>query len=156
MVEAGVADVPVGTPVAVVVDDEALVAAFLREHPAWLSEHPELYRVLAPPERVHGDGLADHMAARGDRERSFEQQLGEALQLEARRHHDAFDRLGRIRCPTLVAAGRFDATARPENSEAITVAVPGAELRIYEGGHLFLLQDPRAVAEIMDFLAASR
>ena len=43
--------------------DEALVAAFLREHPAWLSEHPELYRVLAPPERVHGDGLADHMAA---------------------------------------------------------------------------------------------
>ena len=110
----------------------------------WLADH-------------HADRrLADHVAARGDRERSFEQQLGEALQLEARRHHDAFDRLGRIRCPTLVAAGRFDATARPENSEAITVAVPGAELRIYEGGHLFLLQDPRAVAEIMDFLAASR
>ncbi len=43
--------------------DEAEVAAFLRAHPAWLAEHPELYRVLTPPERVHGEGLADHMAA---------------------------------------------------------------------------------------------
>ena len=37
--------------------------AFLRDNPAWLAEHPELYRVLTPPERVHGEGLADHMAA---------------------------------------------------------------------------------------------
>ncbi len=40
-----------------------LVAAFLRAHPAWLAEHPELYRLLAPPRRVHGEALADHMAA---------------------------------------------------------------------------------------------
>ena len=39
------------------------VAAFLRANPAWLARNPELYRVLAPPERVHGDELADHMAA---------------------------------------------------------------------------------------------
>lgn len=37
--------------------------AFLRKNPTWLAEHPELYRVLTPPERVHGEGLADHMAA---------------------------------------------------------------------------------------------
>lgn len=43
--------------------DDASVTAFLREHPAWLTEHPELYRVLTPPERVHGEVLADHMAA---------------------------------------------------------------------------------------------
>jgi uncharacterized protein YigA (DUF484 family) len=43
--------------------DAALVTAFLRDHPAWLAEHPDLYRVLTPPERVHGEGLADHMAA---------------------------------------------------------------------------------------------
>jgi uncharacterized protein YigA (DUF484 family) len=41
----------------------SFVEAFLRANPAWLAEHPELYRVLAPPTRVHGDGLADHMAA---------------------------------------------------------------------------------------------
>jgi uncharacterized protein len=40
-----------------------LVAAFLRAHPAWLAEHTDLYRVLAPPRRVHGEALTDHMAA---------------------------------------------------------------------------------------------
>lgn len=39
------------------------VAAFLRENPSWLAEHPDLYLLLAPPVRVHGEGLADHMAA---------------------------------------------------------------------------------------------
>ena len=44
-------------------EQAALVAAFLRANPGWLAEHPELYQVLAPPLRVHGEGLADHMAA---------------------------------------------------------------------------------------------
>ncbi|MBN8873300.1 MAG: DUF484 family protein [Rhodospirillales bacterium] len=39
------------------------MAAFLRENPNWLAENPTLYCVLAPPERVHGEALADHMAA---------------------------------------------------------------------------------------------
>ena len=43
--------------------DAALVEGFLRANPAWLAEHPELYRVLEPPVRVHGDGVTDHMAA---------------------------------------------------------------------------------------------
>jgi len=42
---------------------KAEVAAFLRAHPHFLADHPDLYRVLAPPERVHGEALADHMAA---------------------------------------------------------------------------------------------
>jgi uncharacterized protein YigA (DUF484 family) len=40
-----------------------LVAAFLRANPAWLADHPELYHLLAPPRRIHGEVLADHMAA---------------------------------------------------------------------------------------------
>jgi uncharacterized protein YigA (DUF484 family) len=39
------------------------VAAYLRAHPHFLAERPELYRSLAPPQRVHGEALADHMAA---------------------------------------------------------------------------------------------
>jgi uncharacterized protein YigA (DUF484 family) len=39
------------------------VAAFLRAHPSWLAENPDLYRTLAPPVRVHGEALADHMEA---------------------------------------------------------------------------------------------
>ena len=34
------------------------VAAFLRANPHFLAEHLDLYRVLAPPQRVHGDVLA--------------------------------------------------------------------------------------------------
>jgi len=51
-----------------------LVAAFLRANPAWLAEHPELYRLLAPPRRVHGEVLTDHMAAmlRAEREHASE------------------------------------------------------------------------------------
>ncbi len=43
--------------------DPASVAAFMRANPAWLAENPELYRTLVPPVRVHGEPLADHMAA---------------------------------------------------------------------------------------------
>ena len=37
------------------------VAAFLRVHPEFLAEHPDLYRVLDPPRRVHGERMADQL-----------------------------------------------------------------------------------------------
>jgi pimeloyl-ACP methyl ester carboxylesterase len=74
--------------------------------------------------------------------------------MEARHHHDVVDRLGAIACPTLVACGRYDGIAPPPNSEVIAARVPGAELRVYEGGHTFFLQDRAALPEILDFLAA--
>ena len=39
------------------------VAAFLRAHPHFLAERSDLYRSLAPPQRVYGEVLADHMLA---------------------------------------------------------------------------------------------
>lgn len=39
------------------------VEAFLRANPEFLAERPDLYRDLNPPRRVHGESLADHMAA---------------------------------------------------------------------------------------------
>ncbi len=52
--------------------DAAFVEAFLRANPNWLAQRPELYGVLEPPLRLHGDGIADHMAAmvRKQRERA--------------------------------------------------------------------------------------
>jgi uncharacterized protein YigA (DUF484 family) len=50
--------------------DAGGVAEFLRANPGWLAAHPELYAVLEPPARVHGDRLADHMAAMLDRARA--------------------------------------------------------------------------------------
>ncbi len=46
------------------------VEAFLRANPAFLAERPEIYRVLVPPRRVHGEHLTDHMAAMLAAERS--------------------------------------------------------------------------------------
>jgi uncharacterized protein YigA (DUF484 family) len=43
--------------------DAGQIEAFLRANPSWLAENPDLYRVLVPPNRVHGEHLADHMAA---------------------------------------------------------------------------------------------
>jgi uncharacterized protein YigA (DUF484 family) len=51
------------------------VAAFLRANPGWLAENTELYRVLAPPHRVHGEVLADHMAAMLAAERAHAQDM---------------------------------------------------------------------------------
>jgi 3-oxoadipate enol-lactonase len=74
-------------------------------------------------------------------------------QLEARRGHDTFDRLGSVTAPTLIAAGRYDGIAPPANARALAEAIPGAELRWFEGGHGFLVQDPAAFGAIGAFLA---
>ena len=111
--------------------------------PAWLAEHP-------------GDrALAEMMAARNGAERSAEQRRGEAEQLAARRHHDVSARLSAVGCPTLVACGRYDGIAPPANSEWIAARIAGADLRVYEGGHAFFIQDPRALADVRAFVAAS-
>lgn len=43
--------------------DAGEVARFLRDNPDWLAKQTGLYEQLAPPRRVHGEILADHMAA---------------------------------------------------------------------------------------------
>jgi uncharacterized protein YigA (DUF484 family) len=46
------------------------VAAYLRAHPDFLRDHPDLYRALTPPVRQHGEALADHMVAMIQSERA--------------------------------------------------------------------------------------
>ncbi len=43
--------------------EEAAAAAFLRGNPGWLAAQGELYALMDPPRRVHGERMADHMAA---------------------------------------------------------------------------------------------
>jgi 3-oxoadipate enol-lactonase len=75
-------------------------------------------------------------------------------QLEARRHHDTSERLGELRVPTLVAAGSFDGIAPVANASALAEQIPGARMRVFEGGHGFLLQDPQAWPAIAEFVRA--
>jgi 3-oxoadipate enol-lactonase len=87
-----------------------------------------------------------------DGDPSPEKAKGAALQLEARRWHDTWDRLGSIGCPTLVCGGRYDGIAPPQNSERLAERIPDAELALFEGGHQFLWQDPAAFARVLEFL----
>ena len=108
--------------------------------PEWLATHDS------------DRGLAEMMSARTQGQKPAEVVRGELAQLDARRRHDVLDRLDRITCPTLVAAGRFDGIAPLANSEAIADRIPSSDLRVYEGGHAFFAQDGRALPEIIDFL----
>lgn len=79
---------------------------------------------------------------------------GARAQMEARRHHDVFERLPRAGMPTLVCAGRYDGIAPVSNSAAIVDQMPDATLEVFDGGHMFLLQDRRANQAIVDFFQA--
>lgn len=78
--------------------------------------------------------------------------VGARRQLEARAGHDTHDRLDRIDSPCLVQGGRYDGIASPENLEVLAAQIPRAELRMYEGGHLFHLQDRAALDDAVAFL----
>ena len=108
----------------------------------WLADHP-LDKMIV-------DGFAQRQSA----DHTPDEARGLAEQLAARSHHDVVDRLGRIACPTLVASGRYDGIAPAANGELIASRVPGATFRLYEGGHLFVFQDPTALPEVIGFLTA--
>jgi 3-oxoadipate enol-lactonase len=111
--------------------------------PEWLEAHP-LDRTLV-----------DARARAAGAPRSAEQRRGELGQLQARSEHDVGERLHRVTCPTLVAGGRYDGIAPPANSTAIAEGIPGAELTMYDGGHLFFIQDPDALPDVFAFLAGA-
>jgi len=109
---------------------------------SWLAEHPGDQAIVAVLEK------------RLARPKTEEQQRGERMQIVARQGHDVWSRLGRVTSPTLVACGAYDGIAPKANSEAIASRIPDAELRCYEGGHLFVFQDPQALPDMSTFLGA--
>ncbi len=108
----------------------------------WLEAHPEQVKALLALRNPSSDPGA------GEPNR----ELGARRQLEARRGHDTWERLGQITVPTLCCGGRYDAIAPPKNMQRVAGKLPDATLEFFEGGHLFLLQDPRAWECITDFL----
>lgn len=104
----------------------------------WLKDHPNDAALLAPRPLPTG-----------------REAMGNAWQLDARSRHDVWDRLGKIDCPTLVASGRYDGIAPMDNGEKLAHAITDAAFEVYEGGHMFLLQDRRALADVRDFLGGS-
>lgn len=111
-----------------------------RRDDAWAAAHPDQYAQLIEM------SAADPFAGEPGRAE------GAHRQLEARAFHDTWDRLPLIACPVLIAAGRYDGIALPETQEKMAARIPGAELKWFEGGHLFMLQDRTAYREIIGFL----
>ena len=108
----------------------------------WLDSHPGDRRLVAMIESGASGG--DRSGQRGFRE-----------QLEARRNHDTWDRLGAVGCSTFIGCGRYDGIAPLRNSEAMASRLRHAELHVYEGGHAFLAQAPEAMGDLLEFLLAA-
>ena len=106
----------------------------------WLTSHPQDHRLV---ELLAGRDTAPDPI----------RQRGQAGQLAARRSHDVWDRLPSITCPAFIGCGRFDGIAPPRLSAAIASRIPGAQLHTYEGGHLFIAQDPRCMTDVVSFLS---
>ena len=100
-----------------------------RRDDAWAAAHPDLY--------------AQFVA------------MGARRQLEARAAHDTWDRLPQIACPVMIAAGRYDGIALPAAQEKMAARIPGAKLQVFEGGHLFIIQDRTAAPAMAAFLTES-
>ena len=112
-----------------------------RFSPQWFADHPL------------DDAIIRARAASAAEPRSAERLKGERLQMQARAAHDVSSRIGRITCPTLVACGRYDGVAPVANSEWMAAHIPDAKLEVYEGGHMFFIQDPAAFPSVVAFLA---
>ena len=107
-----------------------------RRDAAWAAAHPDLHAQIVAMGAV--DPYADEPG----------HAMGAQRQLEARAHHDAWDRLPQIACPVMIAAGRYDGIALPATQEKMAARIGDARLQFFDGGHMFMIQD-RAVAPAM-------
>jgi 3-oxoadipate enol-lactonase len=112
----------------------------VRRDAAWQAANPDAYA------QAVALGAADPFGA----EPGYRQ--GRWRQLEARKDHDTWERLGQIACPVLIAAGRYDGVALPATQERMAGRIEGAELMWFEGGHLFMIQDRSAVPAMVKWL----
>ncbi len=120
--------------------ERSLVLADTRRDEAWRQANPEKWQSYLD---------LSVAARRADRDLA-----GAARQLAARAGHDTWSRLPDIAVPVLLAGGRYDGIAPVANMEALAARIPGAELELYAGGHLFLAQDKAAYPYIIQWLNA--
>ncbi len=113
-----------------------------RQDAEWQRAHPQAVERALAMARAATELDADDASRR----------TGAALQLDARRRHDTWDRLPELRMPVLLCAGKYDGIAPLGNMRAMAQRVTSSELRAYEGGHLFLIQDRTAYPDIVAWL----
>lgn len=118
--------------------ERSLALADTRRDQAWRTANPEKWQSYV---------TLSLSARRTDRD-----PVGARRQLAARAGHDTWDRLPALAMPVLLAGGRYDGIAPVANMEALAARIPGATLTLYDGGHLFLVQDKSAYSDIIQWL----
>jgi 3-oxoadipate enol-lactonase len=122
--------------------ERQLALSDIRRDAAWRSAHADDYTTLVE------QGLAGAMIGADEPGRAD----GYRRQLLARKGLDTFDRLPGVTAPTFICGGRYDGIAPIVNQEALLRQLPNAQLELFEGGHAFLNEDPRAFERIIAFL----
>ncbi|MDB4223337.1 alpha/beta hydrolase [Granulosicoccus sp.] len=112
-----------------------------RHHAKWQNQNTEIFQAMLAQRAARNAGAAE-----------INREIGAKRQLEARIGHNTYDRLSLLTHPVLIAGGRFDGIAPPENLEAIHQKIPQSEMRLYDGGHDFYNHDALAFQHIVHFL----
>jgi 3-oxoadipate enol-lactonase len=121
---------------------KTIVLADTRRDKKWRAENTEEMQELVEEALAKRRLSADEPG----RENGFRRQV------EARAHHNSYDRLPELRLPVYLCGGRYDGIAPPANLRAMHNQIAGARLEFFEGGHPFLRQDPKAYDRIAAFL----
>lgn len=121
--------------------ERQLTLSDTRRDADWRADNPQRWQALVQM------SLA---ARREDRD-----EAGARRQLQARSAHDTWQRLPELAVPVLLAGGRHDGIAPVANMKAMAERIPGARLQLFDGGHLFLVQDKEAYPFIIQWLEDS-
>ncbi len=115
----------------------------LRKTEAWQAAHPEQAQALIEQGMKRGGAVdpTDPHAAMGARR-----------QLQAREQHDALAWLHQISVPVALFGGRYDGLGTEAGQRAMASEIPGSVMRLFEGAHAFLNEDPEALPAVVEFL----
>jgi 3-oxoadipate enol-lactonase len=114
----------------------------IRKDDAWCAAHPDELKTVV-------DQILAGALVGADEPGRAE---GYRRQLLARKGLDTYDRLPRIVAPVFVCGGRYDGIAPVKNQLALERQIPNTRLELFEGGHGFLNEDPRAYERVIAFL----
>jgi len=111
-------------------------------------------RTLAPFAFARGVDPALLEAFIAKKSRDVQEPAGYAAQVAAALGHDAYARLPRIVCPTLIITGDDDQIIPAPSSDVLHNRIPGSRLEVLAGtGHLFFLEAPEETERLLrDFL----
>lgn len=119
-----------------------MMALDLRHTEEWQAANPDKVQELIEQGMKRG-GNPDPQAAMGARR-----------QLEAREEHDAREWLHEIKLPVALFGGRYDGLGTEAGQYFMAEKIEGSVVRLFEGAHSFLSEDPEAIPAIAEFLKA--